>query len=515
MIDWTAVSVFVVIFALVTVLGFYAAHWRRGDLNVLNEWGLAGRRFGAWVIWFLLGGDLYTAYTFIAVPALMYGAGAVGFFAVPYTIIVYPIVMFFMPRLWAVCRRHHYITPADFVHGRYGSRALELAIVFTGIIATMPYIALQLVGIQVVLQTMGIAGTAGWTRDLPLIIAFLILAAYTYSSGLRAPAIIAFVKDTLIYVTIIVALIVIPLKLGGFASIFAAAQVKLAALPKPGSIIISPAAFPAYATLALGSALALFLYPHSVTGVLSSRSGDVIRRNMAALPAYSLLLGAIALLGYMALAAGISTKVTSLAVPLLFKMMFPSWFVGFAFGAIAIGALVPAAIMSIASANLFSRNVWMRYVHPDSGDAEEARVAKLASLVIKLGALAFIIFLPLQFAIYLQLLGGVWILQTFPAIVIGLYTRWFHHRALLIGWATAMLAGTWMAWSQQFTAVFPLHVFGKTAPGYTALYALIVNLVVSATLTLIFDAARVPRRADATETADYDDHAVTLKMAAA
>jgi SSS family solute:Na+ symporter len=503
-IDWPAFAVFLAIFALVTVLGFYAANWRKGDLSVLNEWGLAGRRFGAWVIWFLIGGDLYTAYTFIAVPALMYGAGAIGFFAVPYTIVVYPIVMFFMPRLWAVCRRHHYITPADFVHGRYGSRALELATVLTGILATMPYIALQLVGIQVVLATMGITGP-GKLQDVPLIIAFLILAAYTYSSGLRAPAVIAFVKDTLIYVTIIVAIIVIPLKLGGWAPIFAGAQAKLAALPKPSSIILPRAAFPAYATLAFGSALALFLYPHAITGVLSARSGDVIRRNMAALPAYSLLLGAIALLGYMALAAGISAKTTSLAVPLLLRDMFPQWFVGFAFGAIAIGALVPAAIMSIAAANLFSRNVWMRYVHPGGTPAEEARVAKLASLIIKLGALAFVIFLPLQFAIYLQLLGGVWILQTFPAVVIGLYTRWFHHRALLMGWLAGMIGGTWMAASQNFTAVFPLHVFGTVAPAYTALYALVLNLVVSALLTLVFDALHLRRRGDSTAASDYDD----------
>src|ERR1700747_3378281 len=192
-INWPAFTVFVALFALVTVLGFAAVHWRRGDLDLLHEWGLAGRRFGTFVTWFLLGGDLYTAYTFVAVPALMFGAGAVGFFAVPYTIMVYPILYVVFPRLWSVARKHGYVTSADFVRGRFGNRWLAFAVALTGILATMPYIALQLVGIQVVLGAMGVE-TSGFGGDLPLIVAFVILAAFTYTSGLRAPAMIAIVK---------------------------------------------------------------------------------------------------------------------------------------------------------------------------------------------------------------------------------------------------------------------------------------------------------------------------------
>src|SRR3954468_7132119 len=168
-----AVGVLVFLFLLVTVLGFAAARWRRADLDSLDEWGLGGRGFGTFIAWFLIGGDIYTAYTFIAVPATLYAGSAVGFFAVPYTIVVYPLIFLFLPRLWSVSHRHGYVTPADFVEGRYDSRALALAVAVTGILATMPYIALQLVGIQVVLETMGLRG------DLPLIVAFAILAAYT------------------------------------------------------------------------------------------------------------------------------------------------------------------------------------------------------------------------------------------------------------------------------------------------------------------------------------------------
>ena len=222
-----ALGVFLFFFLLVTVMGFFAARWRRADaLDSLDEWGLGGRGFGTFISWFLIGGDIYTAYTFIAVPATLYAGSVVGFFAVPYTIVLYPIIFVFLPRLWSVSHRHGYVTPADFIRGRFDSRPLALAVAVTGLLATMPYIALQLIGIQVVLEVMGIGGAGGswFAKDLPLFVAFAVLAAYTYASGLRAPAMIAFVKDTLIYVVIIVAVIYLPTRLGGWDAIFAAAK---------------------------------------------------------------------------------------------------------------------------------------------------------------------------------------------------------------------------------------------------------------------------------------------------
>jgi len=249
----------------------------------LDEWGLGGRRFGTTVTWFLLGGDLYTAYTFIAVPALVYGKGAMGFFAVPYTILIYPILYMVFPRLWEIARARGHVTAADFVRDRFGSRLLALAFALTGILATMPYIALQLVGMEVVISALGFHFD-GWTGHLPLIIAFIILAAFTYTSGLRAPALIAVVKDTLIFVTVFAALVIIPAKLGGYGAIFASVpQEKLILAPPSGD---SFGSYSVYATLALGSAFALFLYPHAMTGILSSSSGNVIRRNAAFLAAY-------------------------------------------------------------------------------------------------------------------------------------------------------------------------------------------------------------------------------------
>ena len=517
--------VFAALFIFVSVLGFVAARWRRAEsLEHLDEWGLGGRNFGGWVTWFLIGGDLYTAYTFVAVPALVFGAGAIGFFAVPYTIVVYPIVFLVLIRLWSISHVHGFVTPADFVRARHGSSTLALLVAITGIVATMPYIALQLVGIEAVLKAMGVTG------HIPIIVAFGILAAYTYNSGLRAPALIAFVKDTLIYIVILVAIVVIPYKLGGWDVIFGAAEKKFADSPNPGDGILlgSPSQLQ-YATLAFGSALALFLYPHSVTGVLAARDRNVIKRNMAALPAYSLVLGLLALLGYMAIAAGV-TPITSQSgkvdsntiVPLLFDQMFPSWFAGVAFAAIGIGALVPAAIMSIAAANLWTRNIYKEYLHKNATPAEEARMSKLASLVVKVGALLAILALDPQFSIDLQLIGGIIMLQTLPAVAIGLYTRWFHRWALIAGWFAGMAVGFWTTWQipqRIFNAdgsvtiakehfggsAFPLAEFGfdTTMAIYAGFIALLANLAVCALATLALRAAKADPGEDRTHPDEY------------
>jgi SSS family solute:Na+ symporter len=540
---WTELIIFAVLFVLVTGLGFYAARWQRGGaLDHLDEWGLGGRRFGSWITWFLIGGDLYTAYTFVAVPALMFGAGAMGFFALPYTVLVYPLVFLPLVRMWSVSRVHGYVTPADFVQGRYGSATLALLVAVTGIVATMPYIALQLAGLEAVLRTMGLNG-GGLAGHAPLFIAFVILALYTYQSGLRAPALIAFVKDALIYLVIIAAVIILPAKLGGWGSIFDAANAKFTATKTPSDgILLGTHNQLQYITLALGSALALFLYPHAVTGALASRSRGVIKRNMVALPAYSLVLGLLALLGYAAIAAHTKPIVnaatgrgdSNTVIPMLFEGQFPSWFAGIAFAAIGIGALVPAAIMSIAAANLWTRNIYKAYLRRDATTEQECRQAKIASLVVKFGAVALIVLIDPQYSIDLQLIGGVIILQTLPMVAIALYTRWLHTRGLVAGWVVGMGWGLTLLYGIPNPASGKQH-FGGSALAldklsivgwqpfahsptqvYVGFVALIGNLVVAILVTIALRQLRVFNGTDETTAQDYlqDEGSAHLKPVA-
>jgi SSS family solute:Na+ symporter len=507
------VIVFLALFVSVALLGLFGSRWRAGDLSQLHEWGLGGRSFGTLITWFLLGGDLYTAYTFIAVPALMFGAGAAGFFALPYAALMYPVLFMSFPRLWSVAHKHGYITAADFVRGRFGHRGLALAIALTGLVAVMPYIALQLVGMQVVIAALGLDWNVAVPLlgpvSVPLILAFSVLAAFTYTSGLRGTALIAVVKDLLVYITVLAAIIIIPAELGGYGRIFAAVPAKQLLLPPTpqGSL---GAGF-AYVTLAVGSLLGLFLYPHSVTGLLSSSSRQVIRRNAMVLPAYSVALALIALLGYMALASGVAAMPqyaagfksfgNNFAVPALFLHMFPGWFSGLAFAAIAIGALIPASIMAIACGNLFTRNIFKEFIAPDCRPEIEARVAKLVAFAAKLGALFFVLELQTTYAIQLQLLGGIWICQTVPAVLLGLYVR-LDPRALLAGLAVGIGLGTWMVMELGFkSSTYPLHILGVTVPCYAAVSALVANLAVSWLLTVVLRGGATVR--DETVAEDY------------
>ncbi|QXJ22412.1 sodium:solute symporter [Actinomadura graeca] len=513
---WTELTILVVAFTLVTVMGFAASRWRRADdPEHLDEWGLGGRDFGSWLSWFLIGGDFYTAYTFVSVPALLFATGAAGFFPLPYSIIVYPMVLLVLPRLWEVARRHGHVTTADFVRARHGSGTLALLVALTGIVATMPYIALQLVGIQAVLKATGVHG------EWPIVIAFAVLAAYTYRSGLRAPALIAFVKDALIFVVVLAAVIYVPMRLGGWDAVFDAADRKYAGTPGTADgTVLGASAGLGYSTLALGSAAALFLYPHSVTGVLAAGDRGAVRRTTAALPAYSLLLGLLALLGYMAIAAGVQPMTSdgrpdpNTVVPLLYDKMFPNWFAGIAFTAIGVSALVPAAIMSIAAANLFTRNVYKEYLRRDASPAAEARAARVTSLTVKAGAVAVIVLLDPQFSIDLQLIGGVIVLQTLPSVLLGLCSRAPHRWALIAGWTAGMASGLWMLYVTPAVeaatgrvvhahwggAQFALDRLGLSTglTVYAGVLAVLVNLAVTFLLTPVMRRVGVPDGEDLT-----------------
>jgi SSS family solute:Na+ symporter len=249
-----------------------------------------------------------------------------------------------------------------------------------------------------------------------------------------------------------------------------------------------------------------------MTGILSASSAHAVRRNAAMLPAYSLMLGMLILFGFFVIAAGIDKLPefapgfaqfkANFAAPAILLWAFPSWFVGIAFAAIGIGALVPAAIMSIAAANLYTRNIHREFFNPALAGRDEAQIAKWVSLIVKFGALIFVLFLPLQYAIQLQFLGGVWIVQTFPAVILGLFTRKLNDWALLCGWLAGTAIGTWMAVVMNFGATYPLTVGGWTVPGYSAFYTVILNLVVALVLTPVFNAIAKPP-VDETVLGDY------------
>ena len=512
--------VLAVTFVLVGVLGYAASRWRRPDNALLErwgleEWGLGGRAFGNSMQFFLLGGDLYTAYSFIAVPALVYGTGAAGFYAVAFAVIAYPLVFLTMPRLWSVSHSHGFVSSAEFVRARFGSPALSALVAITAILATLPYIALQLIGLRVVFETLGIGG------DVPLTLAFGVLAFFTFNSGLRAPALLSILKDILLVMTVMVLLLWFTVALGGWQHIFGVASASFAHRPAgEGSIVLPPGTQFSYVSLALGSALSNFLYPHTLTGTLAARNRSTVRTGLSTLPAYTLLLGFFGLLGFVAIAAGTRPAggdVTTI-LPRLLQTSLNGWGAGLAFAALGISALVPASIMSIGAANLFTRGIYREFINPTASPRLETQVSRIASVLAKLAALAVVLLLTPQFAVDLQLTGGVLILQILPAAAVGLHTNWFHRCALIAGTIAGLVSGILMLY--QIPSLGPggvitsAHFGGDSWPLahlglhtgvtlYVGLLALGVNLTVTVGGTVICRWFGVRDGEDVTSATDY------------
>jgi len=503
--------VFAVLMGAMLLLGVGAARWRRPqDIHTLEEWGVGGRAFGNWTTWFLLGGSMYSAYTFVAVPALTYGVGAMGFFAVPFATITTPLSFIFTTRAWSVAHRHGFLTPGEFTAARFGSRGLGAAVALTGIAATMPYIAVQLASLQAVLQTVGLAG------EWPLLAAVTIIALCTFRSGLRAPALLSIAKDVLLGWVVVAALLVVAMS-GGWGETFRKAGEHFAATPgrTDGLLLGGTSGQSAYLTLVIGSALSIFVYPHALTTMLAAKDRSTVQRNAAALPIYCLVLGLMAMLGIFALSQGVTPAGHDLntIMPQLFQGLFPSWSAGIALAAFGIAALIPAAVMSIAAANAFTRSIYRAYLRPAATPAEEARVSRWTSLVVKLGAVVCILLLDPAFSVDMQLIGGVIILQTIPAGFIGLLTNWFHRLALITGLVVGLGVGLVLLYRIPQPGpggtIAKAHFGGSITtinglPVYVGIVALLVNLLIAVLGTLLLRAARVRPGRDRTRPDDYD-----------
>ena len=487
MIGFDGTIPFVGLFVLFIVLGFYGKYWRRGDLNHVHEWSLAGRRLGTALVFFLIGADIYTAYTFVAIPSGVFAKGSLYFFAIPYVGLTFGVALVTMPRLWSLSREKGYITASDFVKDRFSSKILSILIAMTGIISLLPYIALQIVGMQSVLTVM-LSGTANsnTVQEISLLIAFVILAAFTYTSGLRGATLTAVFKDILIWITVIALIVVVPLSIGGGGGGFATAFKNV----KNQSYITLPESLvPGYTTLVLGSALALYLYPHAINGVLSSESAQKLRTSTALLPLYGVGLAIMALMGILVYAVPSAMNFLShfpessrgiLVVPSLILYTMPGWFSGIALLGIFVGGLVPAAIMAMSQASLLTRNI-IKEIKPNMPASSEIRITKISSTAFKFVALGFVFIVPATYAISLQLLGGILIVQILPAVFFGLYVKSsLRKEPLIVGLLVGIFSGVYMVeYTNNFGALTSSLFHTTFGSLYVAVIALVFNLIIS------------------------------------
>ena len=274
--------------------------------------------------------------------------------------------------------------------------------------------------------------------------------------------------------------VAVPISIGGFGHAFC--QVKA------NYVTLSSSLVPAYATLILGSALALYLYPHAINGVLSSENAQKLRKSTALLPLYGVGLAVLALMGILVFAVPDAMAFLNrfpessrgiLVVPSLILYTKPGWFSGIALLGIYVGGLVPAAIMAMAQANLLTRNI-IKELKPNISAGSEIRITKISSTAFKFIALGFVFVVPATYAISLQLLGGVLIAQILPSVLFGLYLRSLRKIPLIIGLIFGIGSGIYMVEEANGFGALTVSLFGTPfGPIYIAVMSLAINLSIA------------------------------------
>ncbi len=342
----------------IVVTGFFAGR-HKTSRSSHAEWGLGGRSFGTIITWFLLGADVYTAYTFLGLTGLAYAIGAPAFFAIPYGTIAYLLASLFLPKLWKLAKENHYLTMADYVKARFQSPFLALLVALTGIFFVIPYIDLQLVGITgVVQETAGKAISPQFT----VLISFLLVAGYTFFSGLRAPAWTSVIKDVLIWVVMLFVIFNLPIH--WFGSIGNATAKLIQTHPQLLTIPSKGLSYFWFFGAALMSSMVLFMWPHTSTAAFAAKDTNSIRKNVVFIPLYNIILFLITFVGLTAVLVVPKGTPANVALLVMAKMTYGPAFFGVIGGTIALASLVPASIMVLSAANLIARNVYKEFLNP-------------------------------------------------------------------------------------------------------------------------------------------------------
>ncbi|MGB3261359.1 sodium:solute symporter family protein [Paenisporosarcina sp.] len=452
----------------VVLIGFIAGR-NKSSRSSVEEWSVGGRRFGPLLVWLLVGADLYTAYTFLGLTSTAFAAGSIAFFAIPYTIIAFFVSYFYLPKLWEVSKKHNLTTLADYAKGRFDSKFLSLLIAIVGVLMLIPYIDLQLAGIQ---DTLTVAGTGYINIKVVVIISFLLVALYTFFSGIKGPAYTAVIKDILVWVIMLFLVASIPIiHFGSWGSMIdkiVTDSPELLTIPTTG-----PKGIPWFLTASLVSGLALFMWAHAVTGVFTAKSADVLRKNAIYLPFYNIVLILVVFLGFAAYLVLPEGSDPRFALLNLIQVSYGGVVQGLAYSTIALASLIPCSIMAIGASNLFANNIYRDFIDPNVKPAKLTMITRSMVFVVIGLALIFGMLFPTAL-VSLQLLGVSGMVQIFPAIVFSLFWRNQTREATIIG----LLVG--------LGVTFGVYATGNSFGIYEGFWGLLANILALVLLNPIF-----------------------------
>ncbi len=407
-----ALLIIVAFLALAVGLALVA---RRGRDMDLEQWTAGGRGFGAIFVFLLMAGEIYSTFTFLGGAGLVYGSGGAAYYILGYGTLAYILSYWLLPAVWRYCTPRKLLSQADFFVAKFDSRALGVLVSIVAVAAMIPYLALQLKGLGII-----VSATSGGTvsSTAAVWIGALVLSMYVVASGIHGSAWTAAIKDVLTLSVVVFIGLYLPIHyFGSIGGMFHAVQDA-----KPGfAALTGDQLTPVwFSSTVLLTALGFYMWPHTFGSSLTARDEDVFRRNAIFMPLYQLLIAFVLLVGFVAVLRlpGLPEDATDGALLGISQRAFPDWFVGFIGSAGMLCALVPGSMLLITSATIVSRNIY-RGLNPTASDATVTGLTKLLVPVIALGAVAFV-FAGGQTIVTLLLLGYALVTQLFPALVLSL-----------------------------------------------------------------------------------------------
>jgi solute:Na+ symporter, SSS family len=456
---------------LALALGFLA---RRGRQMVLAQWTVAGRSFGAPLVFLLMAGEIYTTFTFLGGSGFAYGRGGPVYYILCYGTLAFVMSYFILPPIWRYARDRELYSQADFFAAKYDSRWLGALVSLVGIVALIPYLVLQFKGLGIIVEAAGYGAIGATPAVWP---GAAVATAYVMMSGVRGSAFTAVAKDIMILVVVVFLGLYFPLHYyGGLGPMFAAIEAA-----KPGFVVLPEHGESAwwFSSTVLLTALGFYMWPHTFGSIYTARNTRVIRQNAVVLPLYQLILLFVFLVGFAAIlqVPGLKGADIDLALFNLSVKTFDPWIVGIIGAAGVLTALVPGSMILMTAATLLANNIYP-LAHPAAAEDHIVRVAKLLVPVVTLVAVYFTL-TGGQTIVSLLLMGYSLVTQLFPALALSLTkSRW----ATPAGAAAGIVAGVATVTAVSLTHSTIATLFPAWPPAVqelnVGLIALAVNIIV-------------------------------------
>jgi len=447
-----------------------------------TEYMVGGRTFGALFLWLLMAGEIYTSFTFLGAAGWAYGKGAPAFYILCYGTIGYTVGYFLLPPIWRLGKERGYLTGPDFFVDRFQSRWLGGAIAILYFFLVVPYVTLQLTGLQVLLT---IAGYGAFNATATVGIAFFAIALFVFSAGLRGTAWASVIKDILVLGGVIFAGVFLPIHF--FGSPAAVLDKIIATNPK--WLTLQPAGpYPPiwFVSTVILTGIAFFAGPQNLPAVYSAKSENSVRLNTMFLPFYQLLLMLVFFAGFTALlvAPGLKGTAADQSFMIVVQKYYPAWVLGIIAGAGCLAALVPASALLLSAASMISKNVLGDLFNLATSDRSRTRATRVFILLIAAMSLAFWI-LEKTTMVEMLLLYYNGIAQMLPGLVFGLWWRPVSALAIACGISAGLLTAIYVSYVANLPTWHGIN---------TGLFALAVNVAVCAVVTLSVKKPAAPRR---------------------